>query len=68
MAAPKWSERPRSHRFAVVGAFIGMGIAAYVAFMYAFESATIVRWAIMTTGLLGGGGAGIGVAKLTEKR
>jgi hypothetical protein len=68
MAAPKWSERPRSHRFAIVGAFVGMGIAAYVAFMYAFESDTIVRWAIMMTGLLGGGGAGVGVAALTGNR
>jgi phosphate/sulfate permease len=68
MAAPKWSERPRSHRFAVVGAFIGMGIAAVVAFNYAYESETIVRWAIMSTGLLGGGAAGFGLATLTDKR
>lgn len=68
MAAPKWSERPRAHRFAIVGAFIGMGIAAYVSFMYAFEAETIVRWAIMVTGLLGGGGVGAGVAALTDKR
>ncbi len=68
MAAPKWSERPRSHRFAIVGAFIGMGIAAVVAFNYAYESETVVRWAIMMTGLLGGGGAGAGVAALTDKR
>lgn len=68
MAAPKWSESPRSHRFAIVGAFIGMGIAAVVAFNYAYESDTIVRWAIMSAGLLGGGGAGVGIAALTEKR
>jgi len=67
MAAPKWSERPRAHRFAIVGGFVGMGLAAYVAFMYAFESDTIVRWAIMMTGLLGGGAAGVGVAALTNK-
>jgi hypothetical protein len=68
MAAPKWSERPRAHRFAVIGAFVGMGVAAVVAFNYAFESDTVVRWAIMMTGLLGGGAAGLGVATLTDKR
>lgn len=68
MAAPKWSERPRGQRFAIIGAFVGMGIAAVVAFNYAFESDTIVRWAIMVAGLLGGGGAGVGIAALTDKR
>ncbi len=68
MAAPKWSERPRAHRFAIIGAFAGMAVAAYVAFTYAFESDTIVRYFIMVAGLLGGGGAGFGVATLTDKR
>jgi hypothetical protein len=68
MAAPKWSERPREHRWAIIGCFIGMGIAAVVAFNYAFESDTIVRYLIMVTGLLGGGGAGYGAAKLTETK
>jgi phosphate/sulfate permease len=68
MAAPRWSERPRSHRFAIVGAFVGMAIAAVVAFNYAFDSDTIVRWAIMSTGLLGGGAAGAAIAMLTGDR
>ncbi len=66
--APKWSERPRAHRFAIVGAFIGMGVAAVVAFNYAYDSGTIVRYLIMAAGLLGGGGAGFGAATLTAKR
>ncbi|MEO5577431.1 MAG: hypothetical protein ABIR25_00075 [Sphingomicrobium sp.] len=66
--APKWSERPRTHRFAIVGAFIGMGIAAFVAFNYAYDSDTIIRYLIMSAGLLGGGGAGFGVATLSARR
>lgn len=66
--APKWSERPRAHRFAIVGAFIGMVVAAVVAFNYAYDSDTIVRYLIMSAGLLGGGGAGFGVATLSARR
>ena len=66
--APKWSERPRAHRFAVVGAFVGMGVAAVIAFNYAYDSDTIVRYLIMSAGLLGGGGVGFGLATLMDKR
>jgi hypothetical protein len=66
--APKWSERPRAHRFAILGAFVGMAVAAVVAFNFAYDSDTIVRYFIMAAGLLGGGGAGFGLATLTDKR
>ena len=66
--APKWSERPRTHRFAIVGAFIGMGVAAVVALNYAYDSDTMVRYLIMSAGLIGGGAAGAGVATLSAKR
>lgn len=66
--APKWGERPRAHRFAIVGAFVGMVVAAFVAFNYAYDSDTLVRYFIMSAGLLGGGAAGVGVATLIAKR
>ena len=66
--APKWSERPKAHRFAIVGAFAGMVVAAFVAFNYAYDSGTIVRYLIMSAGLIGGGAAGAGVATLSAKR
>ena len=66
--APKWSERPKAHRFAIVGAVVGMVVAAFVAFNYAYDSDTIVRYLIMSAGLIGGGAAGAGVATLSAKR
>ena len=66
--APKWSERPRPMRFAIVGAFASIAVAAWVAFNYAFESETIVRYFTMVAVLLGGGSAGFGPAVLTAKR
>lgn len=60
----KWSERPREERGAIIGAFIGMGIAAVIAFVFAFHSSTIVRWAIMSAGLL----IGFGVGKLAASK
>ena len=64
----KWSERTRSERMIIVGAFVGMAIAAMVALNYAYDSDTIVRYFIMVAGLLGGGGAGYLVAKLTDRQ
>ena len=64
----KWSERSTSERFIIVGALVGMGVAAVVAFNYAYDSETIVRYFIMVAGLLGGGGAGFMLAKLMGKR
>jgi NAD/NADP transhydrogenase beta subunit len=55
---PKWNERPKDQRRAVVGALIGMAIAGVIAFVFAYESSTLVRYAIMATGLLLGLGAG----------
>jgi len=64
----KWSERSTSERSIIVGAFIGMAVAAVIAFNYAYDSDTIVRYLIMCAGLIGGGGAGFVLAKLMGKR
>jgi len=53
-----WNERPREDRFAIIGAVAGMLIAGVVAYSFAFESSTIVRWIIMSVGLAAGYGAG----------
>ncbi len=63
----KWSERPKRDRWVIVGAFIGMAIAAVVAFNFAYESSTIVRYFIMSAGLLLGGGAGALAARLNNR-
>jgi len=55
---PKWSEMPKDQRGAIIGAMIGMAIAAVVAFVFAYESSTMVRYFIMSAGLLLGLGAG----------
>ncbi len=65
--APKWSERPRDHRWAIIGAFVGMIVAGFVAFQYAFYADTIVRYFIMAAGFLLGLGAGKGAAVLTPR-
>lgn len=54
----KWSETPRDQRGAIIGAMIGMAIAAVVAFVFAYESSTLVRYFIMAAGLILGLGAG----------
>ena len=54
----KWSDRPKDHRAAIIGAFIGMAIAGVVAIVFASESSTLVRYLIMSAGLLLGLGAG----------
>ena len=53
-----WSERLREDRFAIIGAIVGMLIAGVVAFVFAFESSTFVRWIIMAVGLIAGYGIG----------
>ncbi len=55
---PKWSERPKGDRRAIIGAMIGMAIAGVVAVVFASESSTLVRYFIMAAGLLVGLGAG----------
>ena len=61
---PKWSERPKSDRHAIVGGLIGMAIAGVVAVMFAAESDMIVRYLIMSTGLL----VGLGLGKLSATK
>ena len=68
MARVKWSERPRTHRGAIIGAFLGMAIAAVAVFEYAFHGSIIDRYLIMAAGLLISGGAGALIAKMTAPR
>jgi hypothetical protein len=65
MALVKWRERARNHRWAIIGAFVGMAIAAVVVFEYAFYGSTFDRYLIMMAGLLIGGGAGLVLASFT---
>lgn len=62
-----WRDRPQADRYAIIGCFIGMGIAAIVAFQFAFYASTIVRWAIMAAGLLVGWGIGRLLGTRAEK-
>ena len=55
---PKWSERPKEDRHAIVGGIIGMLIAGVIAILFAADSSTLVRYFIMAAGLLLGLGAG----------
>ena len=68
MARVKWSERPRTHRGAIIAAFAGMAIAAVVVFEYAFYGSTLDRYLIMVTGLLVGGAVGALLAKASASR
>ena len=68
MARVKWSERPRTHRGAIIGAFAGMAVAAAAVFEYAFHGSIVDRYLIMAAGLLIGGGAGALIAKMTAPR
>ena len=63
----KWSERPRAHRWAIIGAFVGMAVGAVAVFQYAFYGSTVDRWLIMMAGLLGGGGIGLLLARVTAR-
>jgi hypothetical protein len=64
----KWSERPRLHRWAVVGAFAGMIPAAWAVFEFAYFGSIFDRYLIMMAGLLGGGALGALLASLTAPR
>jgi NAD/NADP transhydrogenase beta subunit len=68
MARVKWSERPRTHRGAIIGAFAGMAVAAVVVFEYAFYGSTLDRYLIMMTGLLVGGVVGALLARASASR
>jgi len=63
----KWKDRPRSHRWAILGAFVGMAVGAWAVFEYAVHGTTFDRWLIMSTGLLGGGAIGALLARLTAR-
>ncbi len=59
-----WRDRPKDVRFAIVGALVGMLIAGIVAYNFAFDADTIVRYLIMSAGLL----IGLGVGKWIGSR
>ena len=61
---PKWSERPKEDRWAIIGAMIGMAIAGVIAVVFASESSTMVRYLIMAVGLI----VGLGAGKLSASR
>jgi uncharacterized membrane-anchored protein YhcB (DUF1043 family) len=63
----KWNERPRAHRWAIIGAFVGMAIGAVAVFQYAYYGTTFDRYLIMMAGLLGGGAVGVLLARLTAR-
>ncbi|MBX9944874.1 MAG: hypothetical protein K2Y40_12395 [Reyranella sp.] len=68
MARVKWSDRPRTHRGAIIGAFAGMAMAAVAVFEYAVHGSLFDRYLIMVTGLLVGGGVGALIARVTAPR
>ncbi len=63
----KWSERPRAHRWAIIGAFVGMAVGAAAVFEYAVDGTIVDRYLIMAAGLLGGGGVGALLARVTAR-
>ena len=67
MTRVKWSERPRSHRWAIIGAFVGMAFGAVAVFEYAADGTIVDRYLIMVGGLLGGGGVGALLARVTAR-
>jgi hypothetical protein len=67
MMRAKWSERPRAHRWAIIGAFVGMAVGAVAVFQYAVYGSTFDRWLIMSAGFLGGGAVGLLLAKVTTR-
>lgn len=63
----KWSERPREHRWAIIGAFVGMTFGAAAVFEYAVDGTIVDRYLIMAAGLLIGGGAGLLLARVSAR-
>ncbi|OYY32961.1 hypothetical protein [Reyranella sp.] len=63
----KWSEQPRTHRGAIIGAFVGMAVGAVAVFEYASEGSIVYRYLIMSAGLLGGGAVGALLARVTAR-
>jgi hypothetical protein len=62
----KWSERPRAHRWAIIGAFVGMAVGAVAVFEYAYHGSTFDRYIIMAGGLLIGGAIGALLSRLAR--
>ena len=60
----KWSDRPRDERGGIIGAGIGMAVAAVIVLATAVESTMIVRYLIMASGLV----IGFVVGKLAASR
>ncbi len=60
----KWSERPKAHRWAIIGAFVGMAVGAVAVFEYAYHGSTLDRYLIMAGGLLIGGAIGALLSRL----
>lgn len=50
------SKRPTTieDKYALVGIAIGMGVAAVVAIVFAYDASSMVRYVIMATGLVAG--------------
>jgi hypothetical protein len=67
MMRVKWNERPRAHRWAIIGAFLGMAIGAVGVFEYAYYGSTFDRYLIMMAGLLGGGAIRLLLAWVTAR-
>lgn len=63
----RWKERRRAHRWATVGAFVGMAVGAFAVFEYAYYGTTFDRYLIMAAGLLGGGAVGALLARATAR-
>lgn len=62
----KWRQQPRTHRWAVIGAFVGMAVGAVAVFEYAYSGTTLDRYLIMSGGLLIGGAVGALLARVTS--
>ena len=64
----KWRSQPRNHRWAIVGAFLGMIPAVFAVFEFAYYGTMFDRYLIMVAGFLGGGAIGLLLASLTAPK
>lgn len=53
-----WRDRPKQDRYAFIGLFAGMAIAAPIAVLFAYDASSMVRYVIMASGLVAGWGIG----------
>lgn len=63
----KWSEQPRTHRGAIIGAFVGMAVGAVAVFEYAANGSIVDRYLFMAGGLLIGGAVGALLARISSR-